>query len=63
MNGATIVDKSAFGVNPAEIKNIVKMPHAINAGIFGIIIPERKVPNFWIAILAELRCAATSVVI
>jgi len=46
MNGPTIVDKSLFGVNPAEMKNIVKMPHAISAGMFGMIMPDRNVPNF-----------------
>jgi hypothetical protein len=25
------------------------MPHAINAGIFGMIMPDRNVPNFWTA--------------
>ena len=29
--------------------NAVKIPHAISAGMFGMIMPERNVPNFWTA--------------
>ena len=34
------------GVNPFSIKNAVINPHAINAAMFGIIIPDKNVPNF-----------------
>jgi hypothetical protein len=45
------------------MKNIVKIPHAISAGMFGMIIPDKKVPNFCTATRAEPFCAVTSVVI
>src|SRR6478609_8332067 len=47
MNGPTIVARAAFGVNPASMKKAVKMPHAISAGMFGMIMPERNVPKRW----------------
>ena len=36
------------GVNPAAMKNAVKIPHAMSAGMFGrTSMPDRKVPNRW----------------
>ena len=52
MIGNTIVARSAFGVQPTGMKNAVMMPQAMSAGMFGMIIPEMKVPNFWIAMRA-----------
>jgi hypothetical protein len=34
------------GVKPFSIKNAVIKPQAMNAAMFGMIIPDRKVPNF-----------------
>jgi hypothetical protein len=34
-----------FGVHPVWMKNAVMIPQAMNAGIFGITIPLRNVPN------------------
>ena len=45
MNGPTMVARSALGVHPTAMKNAVKMPHAMSAGMFGMIMPLRKVPN------------------
>jgi hypothetical protein len=36
------------------MKNAVINPHAMNAAMFGMIIPDRNVPNFWTAILVPL---------
>ena len=47
MNGPTIVERSAFGVHPTSMKNAVKMPHAMSAGMFGMIMPDRYVPKRW----------------
>ena len=32
------------------MKNAVMKPQAMNAAMFGMIMPDRKVPNFWTAI-------------
>src|SRR5215217_7899193 len=37
------------GVKPFSMKNAVMKPQAMKAAMFGMIIPERNVPNFWIA--------------
>src|SRR3954453_17020693 len=34
------------GVHPVWMKNAVINPHAMNAAMFGMIIPDRNVPNF-----------------
>ena len=34
------------GVQPVSMKNAVMKPQAMNAAMFGMIMPERKVPNF-----------------
>ena len=38
------------GIQPVSMKNAVMNPHAINAAMFGMIIPDKNVPN---------RCTAT----
>src|SRR3954453_12189506 len=40
------------GVQPVWMKNAVMKPQAMNAAMFGMIIPDRKVPNFCTATLA-----------
>ncbi len=66
-----MVEIAALGVKPAGMKNIVRMPHAIRAGMFGMIMPDRKVPNFCTATRApplagaevvELMCGFLSLV-
>src|SRR5688500_17496733 len=47
MNGPTIVARSAFGVQPTPMKKAVKMPHAMRAGMFGMIMPDKYVPKRW----------------
>ena len=37
------------GVHPFSMKKAVMRPHAMKAAMFGMIMPERKVPNFWTA--------------
>src|SRR5918999_1216823 len=37
------------GVQPDSMKNAVMKPQAIKAAMFGMIMPDRKVPNFWTA--------------
>src|SRR5215218_350680 len=34
------------GVKPFSMKNAVMKPQAMNAAMFGMIMPDRKVPNF-----------------
>ena len=36
------------------MKNAVIKPQAMNAAMFGMIIPDRNVPNFWTAIRVPL---------
>jgi hypothetical protein len=36
----------SVGVHPVGIKNAVIKPHAINAAMFGMTIPDKNVPNF-----------------
>ena len=40
------------GNGPFSMNNAVMKPQAMNAAMFGMIIPDRNVPNFWTAILA-----------
>jgi len=42
------------------MKNAVMKPQAMNAAMFGMIIPDRNVPNFWTAILAPEDLAGAS---
>src|SRR3954452_8386573 len=42
----------ATGIQPDSMKSAVMKPQAMNAAMFGMIIPDRKVPNFWTATLA-----------
>ena len=37
------------------MKSIVKMPHAMNAAMFGMIMPDRNVPKRWTPTLALLH--------
>src|SRR5919107_79322 len=37
------------GVQPVSMKNAVMKPQAMKAAMFGMIMPDRKVPNFWTA--------------
>ena len=43
-----------FGVQPAAMKKDMMRPQARNAGRFGMIMPVRNVPNFWILTCALL---------
>src|SRR5688500_14811516 len=40
------------GNGPFSMKSAVMKPQAMKAAMFGMIIPERNVPNFWTATLA-----------
>src|SRR5262245_50212517 len=46
MVGPTIVAIFSFGVHPSGMKNAVTRPQAMIAAMFGMIIMDRKVPNF-----------------
>src|SRR5262245_34724812 len=46
MVGPTIVAIFSFGVHPSGMKNAVIRPQAMIAAMFGMIIMDRKVPNF-----------------
>ena len=61
--GPTIVAIAAFGVQPFSMKNAVIMPQAMMAAMLGMIMPDMNAPNFCTETLADLGCAATSVVI
>ncbi len=37
----------AFGVQPTGMKNAVTRPHAMIAAMLGMIMFDKKVPNFW----------------
>jgi hypothetical protein len=51
----------ATGVHPDSMKKAVIKPQAMNAAIFGMIMPDRKVPNFWTATrVLRFLLAATS---
>ena len=47
-----------MGVHPTSMKNAVKMPHAMSAGMFGMIMPDRNVPKRWTPTLALLAPVA-----
>ena len=36
----------ATGVQPFSMNSAVMKPHAMNAAMFGMIMPDRNVPNF-----------------
>src|SRR5690349_2010276 len=44
--GPTSAASDSFGVNPAGMKNIVTMPQAMKAAMFGRIMLDRNEPNF-----------------
>ena len=46
MIGPTIVARSAFGSQPTSMNRAVSSPHAISAGMLGMIMLDRNVPNF-----------------
>src|SRR5918998_1398138 len=51
------------GVHPVSMKNAVMKPQAMKAAMFGMIMPDRKVPNFCTAMRApELLVAVSAVV-
>ena len=56
---------TAIGNGPFSMNNAVMKPHAMNAAIFGMIIPDRNVPNFCTAtrLLLVLLAGAASVLI
>jgi hypothetical protein len=41
-----------FGVHPVWMKKAVMIPQAMKAGMFGMTIPLRNVPNRWMRTLA-----------
>ena len=43
--GPTSPARASFGVQPVGMKNAVMNPHAMNAAMFGMIMPDRNVPN------------------
>ena len=47
MAGPTIVAIFSFGVHPTWMKNAVIRPQAMIAPMFGMIMLDRNVPNFW----------------
>ncbi len=47
MAGSTIVAIFSFGVHPTGMKNAVISPQAMIAPMFGMIMLDRNVPNFW----------------
>src|SRR3954447_1172269 len=51
----------ATGIQPDSMKSAVMKPQAMNAAMFGMIIPDRKVPNFCTATLAPDRLAGAAV--
>ncbi len=46
MAGPTNVARSALGSQPTSMNNAVNKPHAISAGMLGMIMLDRNVPNF-----------------
>ena len=44
--GPTIVAIFSFGIHPSGMKNAVIRPQAMIAAMFGMIMMDRKVPNF-----------------
>src|SRR3954467_4975556 len=57
MVGPTIEAIFAFGVHPSGMKNAVIRPQAMIAAMFGMIIMDRNVPNFWTRTRAPERDA------
>src|SRR3954449_2231666 len=51
----------ATGIQPDSMKSAVMKPQAMNAAMFGMIIPDRKVPNFCTATLAPDCLAGAAV--
>ena len=57
-----IVAIFSFGVHPSGMTNAVSRPQAMIAPMLGMIMFERKVPNFWTCTRAPVRGAASVVV-
>ena len=53
-----IRDSFSLGIHPSGMKNAVISPHAMIAPMFGMIMLDRKVPNFCTCTRAPLRGAA-----
>ncbi len=53
-----MVARSAFGSHPTSMKSAVRRPHAIRAGMLGMIMFDKNVPNFWTLTRAPLGGAA-----
>ena len=56
--GPTIVAIFSFGIQPSGMKKAVIRPQAMIAPMFGMIMLDRKVPNFCTWTRAPLRGAA-----
>src|SRR3954453_23362100 len=57
MVGPTIVAIFSFGIHPSGMKNAVLRPQAMIAPMFGMIMLDRKVPNFCTCTRAPARGA------
>jgi hypothetical protein len=63
MPGPTIVAIFAFGVQPTGMKNAVTRPHAMMAAMLGMIMFDKKVPNFWTWTRTEVRFSGGAVAV
>jgi len=52
--GPTIVAIFSLGHQPTGMKNAVSSPHAMMAAMLGMIMFDRKVPNFWTRTRSEV---------
>ena len=60
MLGPTIVAIFSFGVHPSGMKNAVIRPQAMIAPMFGMIMLDRNVPNFWTWTRTDVRDAGAA---
>lgn len=60
--GSTMVAICSFGKKPSGINRAVIIPQAMKAPILGIIIEDKKVPNFCTPTRSPLFCGADVVV-
>src|SRR5262245_13906281 len=63
MPGPTTVAIFSLGVQPTGMKNAVSRPHAMIAAMLGMIMFDRKVPNFWMWTRTEVRCCRGAVAV
>ncbi len=63
MPGSTIVAIFSFGVQPTGMKNAVTRPHAMIAAMLGMIMFDKKVPNFWTWTRTEVRVGGGAVAV